>query len=149
MDGDDLSRLVLQRWQVLDDLLRLSRQQLDASRDGRMSEVMTLLAAKQDPLAVLAAISGELQTAIADDPDQRHWNAVHARQACRQQHQECEHMLVELMQLESDSESALTVSRDEIANRISEGEGHRRATSAYSGNVRKAATGGNLDLTSN
>ena len=149
MDGDDLSRLVLQRWQVLDELLRLSRQQLDASRDGRMSEVMTLLAAKQKPLSALAVISGELQSAIDDDPDSRHWNVASGRHECRQQHQECERMLVDLMQLESDSESALTISRDAIANRISEGEGHRRATSAYSGNVRKASTGGNLDLTSN
>lgn len=50
MNGNEVATLIQQRWEILDQLLSISRLQMKAIEQGQMSELMRLLSEKQKPL---------------------------------------------------------------------------------------------------
>lgn len=147
MEGQQLAALVDQRWDVLQRLLQMTDRQMQAIDGGRMSELMNLLAEKQQPLTDLNEVSEQLRQAVGDDPDSRHWEGTPGRDRCQRRHRECEQMLQRLLELEAESEKTLASSREAIGRELIQQEDARQAASHYSQSAAPSA-GSRLDLSS-
>jgi len=148
MNGTEVSSLVAQRYEVLTWLMQMTHQQKSAVEAGRMNELMHLLAEKQQPLERLNLYSKQLHQAIQDDPETRQWVNQSLRSDCRRQHEMCEKMLVDLMEMEADCERQLEQSRSRIEAEILRSDGAKQANQVYSQSHHTSSTGGQLDLSS-
>lgn len=148
MDGDELSGLIQQRWEILHRLLEISRKQMHAIESGQMSDLMRILSEKQRPLNDLFAIADQLRVAMDDDPERRHWSTASSRQRCREQQNECEQMHLELLAIEAECESNLSRNRQQVQERLAKVDAGWQAASGYAESSPSATTGGRLDLSS-
>ena len=62
MNGNEVAALIQQRWEILDQLVSISRLQMKAIEQGQMSELMRLLSEKQKPLNQLIELGCLLYT---------------------------------------------------------------------------------------
>ena len=148
MNGNELADLIQQRWSILNQLLDISRQQMDAISQGQMSDLMRLLSDKQQPLNQLIEIADQLGRANDDIAEERSWASEDARQGCRVQQEECEKMNLELLAIEAECEAKLSQNREEIRDRLARVDAGWQAVTSYSDNSRKETSGGTLDLSS-
>lgn len=148
MDSRTIAQLVHTRWRLLRDLVERGRRQREAIAAGRMSELMALLSEKQQPLEQLGETSKRLGAAADQLPDAGGWDSAEDREACLREHEACQQMLAELVELESDCEAALTAGRDAIAKQLTQSEGARRAASGYAEAAAQGGRGERLDLSS-
>lgn len=148
MNGDELSGLIQQRWEILKRLLEISRKQMLAIESGQMSDLMRILSQKQRPLNDLLTIADQLRVAMDDDPERRHWPCTESRQRCRERQNECEQMHLELLAIEAECESTLSSSRQEVQDRLAKVDAGWQAASGYAERPHAASTGGRLDLSS-
>ena len=148
MESERLVYLVRRRRTVLAELLELSRRQLVAAEQGRMNELMSLLAEKQPLLTKLRDDSSSLAEAESDDPDARIWDPPEQRAACRRQHDECEEMLRALMRMEAQCEQTLVASRQSLQEKLEQSQTAQQAVVGYAGADQKSTSGGRLDLSS-
>jgi len=147
---DDTATMILlveQRWQTLQDLLRMSLEQSDLIQQGRISELLQHLSDKQKSLQQFTQLQEQLRPFALQTPDQREWPSEAQREKCRQQLAESDEMLAEMIHLENDCETALLASRDQLSERMKQSVGSQHAASTY----RKLADPGDirhLDLSS-
>ncbi len=83
MNGNEVIALIKQRWEILDQLLSISRLQMTAIEQGQMSKLMRLLSEKQKPLNQLVELSDQFGAANTDDSEKRHWDSEDIRDQCR------------------------------------------------------------------
>lgn len=126
-----LAALVGAKRQVLEILIRLSRQQLDLIAAGEMASLIKLLAAKQTVIDQLAAIDGRLEPFRDEDPEQRTWVTPAARAACQADADQCNAWLAESMKLEQEADRALRARRDSAAAALVEVQCAADARHAY------------------
>ncbi|TWU43822.1 FlgN protein [Novipirellula aureliae] len=148
MNGSEVADLVARRYEALTELMQMTYQQKSAVEAGRMNELMQLLAEKQQPLERLNLYSKQLHHAIQDDPEARAWVSQSIRSECRHQHEKCEKMLAELMEMEVDCERQLEQSRTRIEEEILRSDGAIQANQVYNRSHHTPSTGGQLDLSS-
>lgn len=146
MDANQLSDLIEQRFETLDELLRLSRLQSEAIEAGRMTDLMRVLSQKQQPLSRLTEIAQLLRPAADDDPRLRVWTSESARIACRRQQEQCDQMHMELLAIEADCESRLKDNRETIQRDIEGLQASHQAAMRYAPDRTVATSGGQLDL---
>ncbi len=146
MDAHQLSDLIEQRFQTLDELLKLGRLQSEAIERGRMTELMRVLSQKQQPLSRLTEIAQLLRPAATDDPELRAWTSESARLACRSQQEQCDQMHMELLAMEAACESMLQDNRAAIQLEIESLHGSHLAAVHYAPDRTVATSGGRLDL---
>ena len=86
---------------------------------------------REDYLARLQEIDGELAPSRDDDPAARAWPspAEHAR--CQKEAARCETLLAGILELEQVAEREMVRRRDEVAKRLAEFESASAAQSAY------------------
>ena len=148
MDGKELSEIVALRHEILSELLELGTLQKDAVASGHMNQLMQLLAKKQRPLQTLSELSTKLSAAIGDSAENRLWDAPSQRDACRQQHDQAEQLLIQVMQLESECEAMLSERRTTIEEDIHRTDGARMANQSYTQSGSQPERGVSLDLSS-
>ena len=148
MNGNEVATLIQQRWEILDQLLSISRLQMKAIEQGQMSELMRLLSEKQKPLNKLIKLGDQLGVASADDSDERLWDSNDIREQCRKQQDDCEKLNLELLAIEAECESKLSQNRDELRQRLERVDSGWQAVSGYADHSTQATTGGSLDLSS-
>ena len=146
MDAEQLSDLIEQRFQTLDELLKLGRLQSEAIEGGRMTELMRVLSQKQEPLNRLTEIAQLLRPAAMDDPGLRVWTSESARLACRRQQEQCDQMHLELLAMEAACESMLQDNRATIQQEIEGLHASHQAAVHYAPNPTLATSGRQLDL---
>lgn len=146
MDGTELLSLMTQRYATLCELKELSHQQAAAIAAGQMGELMRILSRKQQPIARLTALARQLNQAADDDPDLRDWTSAAERQTCRQTQQQCEQLHVELLALETASESALQHARTEVEQQLGQLDASHQASQRYLLRPAAATVGTSLDL---
>ena len=148
MNGQELSLLIEQRWQLLEHLLQISQRQIDAIQGARMTELMRILSEKQTPLNQLAQIAERLRPAATEDPETRVWASPEQRTRCRVQQEECEKMHLELLAIEAECESSLLKSRDNLQEQLSRVDSARQTISGYNTQQKAFESGSQLDLSS-
>ncbi|MAI71270.1 MAG: hypothetical protein CMM01_10185 [Rhodopirellula sp.] len=148
MNGNEVAALIKQRWEILDQLLSISRLQMTAIQQGQMSELMRLLSEKQKPLNQLIELGDQFGAANADDSVERHWDSDAIREQCRKQQDDCEKMNLELLAIEAECESKLSQNRDELRQRLERVDSGWQAVSGYADQAAYATSGGSLDLSS-
>jgi len=132
---------------LLDDLISLGNQQLQAIELGRMSELLSLLAEKQPLLTQLSDTANQLR--YCGDPSAANSTMLpEDREVCRKQKAVASERFDELLTLEKQCESALCSSRDQIARRLEASAHSMNAATAYQGNQLQVSQGGRLDLSS-
>ena len=148
MNGNEVAALIQQRWEILDQLLSISRLQMTAIERGQMSELMRLLSEKQKPLNKLIELGNQIGVASADDSEDRYWDSNDIREQCRRQQDDCERMNLELLAIEAECESKLSQNRDELRERLERVDSGWQAVSGYADHELHATSGGSLDLSS-
>ncbi len=145
-DTDLLSDWIRRKHNCLLHLRDLGRRQLELVRDGGMSELLDVLAAKQQLLVELQRVERGLDPFRGQDPDARPWRSPEDRRRCAEQLARCEALLAEIVSQEKESERDLLRRRDEAAQRLQGVHTAAQARSAYAGAVQSASSG--LDMTS-
>ncbi len=130
-DTDLLAQLIAQKRQCLGRLQEMGGRQLDLVRAGELASLLDLLAVKQGMLAELQRIERGLDRFRGEDPDSRQWRSPDLRRRCADLLAECEALLGEIVKGEKESESLLTLRRDEAAQRLHGMHCAREARGAY------------------
>ncbi len=146
----DLLEQLSRQLRLLDDLLALGNQQSAAIAQGRMSELMALLAEKQPLLAQLSENAGTLRE-LSDQLVREHAADDPYRVRCRQQKQLVDQAYAQLLEQEQHAEQQLTTSRDQVAERLAASTGSLQAATAYQRMAPQpgdSGAGGRLDLSS-
>jgi hypothetical protein len=143
---DLLSDLIRQKHTCLEHLCAMGRKQLDLVRGGGMTELLDVLAAKQQILLQLQRIEHELGPFRGQDPDSRSWRSPERRSECAAMVAACESLLAQIIAREKESETALVRRRDEAAAQLEGTRSASQARASYSTRSRIAAA--QLDLAS-
>ncbi len=143
---EQLAALIDRKHACLVQLRELGGQQMRLVEGGDMGELLGVLAAKQQLIQRLQQIEGELEPYRAEDPERRCWASAEARARCANQAEACAALLDEILTQEKQSESRLTVRRDEVARRLQGAHSATQARSAYT--QQSGPASGLLDLSS-
>jgi hypothetical protein len=133
-----LSQLVAEKRDCLEQLLRLSEQQLSLIDEGRMTDLLNVLAAKQRLLSALSAVERLLAPFREQDPAARRWRAAADRVHCGELLADCERLLARALEREREGEARLRARRDETAAQLRGAQGAAAAHALYSAEQRTA-----------
>jgi hypothetical protein len=131
-ETDRLAALIAAKLQVLEILVRLSRQQMELIDASEMSLLIKLLAGKQTVMTQLQSIERQLQPFRDQDPEQRAWRSIAERHACQEQAERCNALLSEAMELERRMEVAMVRRQDTAAAALAAVQTSADARWAYS-----------------
>jgi hypothetical protein len=146
LQTDLLSDLVQQKHRCLEHLCAMGHKQLELVRRGSMTELLDLLAAKQQLLLQVQRIDRDLEPFRDQDPEDRDWRSPEGRQQCAAAASACEALLVQIINQERESETELIRRRDEAAAQLEETHTASQARASYLGRLHVGA--GQLNLTS-
>jgi hypothetical protein len=124
LESDVLSDLIGQKRRCLEHLSALGRKQFDLVRVGNMTDLLHVLAAKQQVLAEMQRVERGLDPFRNQDPEARVWSSPERRGQCAAEAADCERLLAQIIVREKESETALVRRRDEAAAQL---EGTRSA----------------------
>lgn len=133
LDGDRLAELVQEQLDVLLQLQRMGQQQQEMIVQGRVSELLSLLAEKQQLLQRLTEVQQSLRPASQQPPDARRWSSAQRKQQCQAISAQCDALLAEILETEAASEASLVESRDALAVRLQQSTGALHAARTYQG----------------
>jgi hypothetical protein len=131
LETDLLSDLIQKKRSCLVQLRDMGGKQLELAREGEITHLLELLAAKQHVLAQLQKVERQLDRFRGQDPQQRHWRTSQERQACAGNQAECERLLAQIVIQEKQSEQELIQRRDEAAAQLSGAHSASQARGAY------------------
>jgi hypothetical protein len=145
-ESDLLSDLIRQKHRCLEHLCTMGRKQLDLVRGGSMTDLLDVLAAKQQVLLHLQRIERGLDPFRGQDPENRVWRSPETRTECAAMVAACESLLGQIIVREKESETALVRRRDEAAVQLEGTRSASEARASYLARSRVAAA--HLDLAS-
>ena len=131
LDTDLLSDLIQRKRSCLVQLRDMGTKQLELVREGNMTQLLELLAVKQQVLIQLQQVERQLDGFRGEDPQDRHWSSPRARQECAARLGECEQILVQIVAQEKQSEQELIRRRDEVASQLAGVHTANEARGAY------------------
>ena len=146
MNTDLLVRRLLQKRDVLSQLRQLADHQTRMVGEGDVTQLMGLLATKQNLLTALQAVEANLDPFRDEDPDARVWRSAADRQSARDLAAECDRLLSEVKQIEQQDTGNLIARRDAASSALQGMHGASRARSAYLEQSTRHT--GNLDMSS-
>lgn len=144
LETDLLSDLIQKKRSCLVQLRDMGGKQLELVRDGDITHLLELLAAKQRVLAQLQQVQRQLDRFRNDDPEKRRWRTPQKRQECAGDQAECERLLAQIVIQEKQSEQELIRRRDEAAAQLAGVHSAGQARDAYLAETGVGA--GELDL---
>jgi hypothetical protein len=128
---DLLSDLIRQKHRCLEHLSAMGQKQLELVRGGGMTDLLDVLAAKQQVLIQLQRIECELEPFRGQDPETRVWRSPQGRSECAAMVAACESLLGQIIAREKESETALVRRRDEAAVQLEEARSASAARASY------------------
>ena len=134
METEVLAGLIDKKYEVLSSLRQLARAQVNVVRDGEMTRLMKLLAAKKDLLQQLQDVEHQIDPFRGQDPESRQWRSPQRREQVRDMTTRCESLLNEIMLVEKQCEGELVVRRDAAASRLQDIHSVTQAAAAYLSN---------------
>lgn len=146
LETDLLSELIRRKRSCLVQLREMGGKQLELVRDGDITHLLELLAAKQHVLIQLQQVEQQLHRFRGQDPQQRHWRTPEKRQECAGDLEECEGLLAQIVVQEKQSEQDLIRRRDEAAAQLAGAHSASHARGAYLAQPQFGS--GQLDLVS-
>jgi hypothetical protein len=145
-ETDLLADLIQQKRDCLRQLQAAGEKQLELVREGRITELLDLLAAKQGVLRAVERIEKRLEAFRKQEPRQRRWRSPERRAECARHVEECEALLRRIVDVERYSERELIVQRDRTADQL---QGVHRASQARGAYADASRPGGlQIDLSS-
>lgn len=135
-DTDILSDLVRRKHNCLLHLGELGERQIELIREGRMTELLDLLAHKQQMLVELQRIERGLDPFRGQDPERRPWRSPEARRLCSEQLARCEQILARIVRDEKQSEQEMVRRRDQTAAELQGIQTAGAARNAYQSTAR-------------
>jgi hypothetical protein len=146
IDTDILAALVSKKHACLAQLHALAERQLSLIADGKLGDLLRVLAAKQQLLADMQEIERKLAPFRQQEPADRRWRNPADRDRCAEQLNRCESLLADILRREKQGELELKQRRDEAAVQLRGAHSARHARQAYTSPY--DAQRGGLDLTS-
>jgi len=113
-----LADLMAKRRKCLTQLRDLGLRQSQAIGAGEISDLLKLVAAKQQLIGALQALEKQLTPFHDDDPDNRPWPTAEARAACASDAEACRQLIRQVITMEHESERQMTARRDEAASQL-------------------------------
>jgi flagellar biosynthesis/type III secretory pathway chaperone len=141
-----LSELLDRKHGCLVELRELGRQQLALVESGAITQLLKVLAAKQQVFARLQQTEGQLDPFRDQRPEDRRWASPADRQRCAQLIERSEALFREILAQEKLGEQLLGERRDEAALRLHQAHAASQARGAYAAAAR--TTRSQLDLSS-
>ena len=141
-----LAALIDQKSQVLSRLLSLAQRQMDLVSQGEVTQLLGLLAAKQQLLNSLQDVERRLSPFRNQDPESRRWRSPGDRRRARDSAERCEALLRDIVLLEKQCESELVRHRDATADQLQGVHTVAQASQAYS--ALSSYRGDQLDVSS-
>lgn len=138
---DRLAELLCLKLRVLEQVLSISRSQLEIVQRDEVDSLMELLSAKQILLDRMRDLQEELANYRDEDPDKRVWHSLHRREQTQKVAARCEQVLEEIMRLEKESERQLVIQRDMVAADLKAADRAEFARDAYAGNSDVSSSG--------
>ena len=126
-----MANLIDQKHAVLLQLRELARRQMPLIEANNMSDLLSLLSAKQSLLSQLQRVEGQLDPFRHQDPERRQWRSPEDRQRCAQTAAATRGLLEEIMEIERRGESRLRENRDRTAQRLDRVHQAGEVQSAY------------------
>jgi len=145
-ETDLLGDLVQQKHRCLEHLSAMGQRQLELVRRGSMTDLLDVLAAKQQVLLQLQRIERELDPFRGQDPDRRRWRSPERRRQCAADISACQVLLEQIISREKESETEMVRRRDETATQLQEARWAGEARASYL--ARPHLADRQLDLTS-
>ena len=146
INTDRLAELMGKKHDIMSQLHELVRQQVDHIREGDMSRLMTIFAAKQKLITQVQYVERQLDPFRDQDPERREWRESKDRQHVAKMAERCQVMLAEIKMIEKQGETELVRRRDEVDQRLRHATNASEARHAYIQSTGPRPTG--LDLTS-
>ena len=128
----ELSELVSRKLHLLREIRRMTLQQEALVADRDVDRLLTLLSRKNDAMDGLRTVQTALATFGGEDPETRQWESSEARQACRDELQQCNRLIAELLQLEQAAIDRLTRDRELIGRQLQQVHSGESIEQAYS-----------------
>jgi len=129
-----LADLMVKRRKCLTQLRDLGAKQAQLIAAGEVSDLLRLVAAKQQLIVALQALERQLAPFQEQDPERRAWASAAARAACAADAEACRQLIGEVMAMEQDGERQMTVRRDEVAGQLRTATSGGRVREAYQAN---------------
>jgi len=129
-----LADLMLKRRKCLAQLRDLGARQVQLIAGGEMSDLLRLVAAKQQLIVALQALEKQLAPFHQQDPERRAWESPEARARCAADGEACRQLIREVMAMEQDGEQQMTARRDDVANQLRSVTSGGRVREAYQAN---------------
>lgn len=145
LETDVLAEIIHRKTRCLAQLRALGEKQLASTMSGSMSDLLDVLALKQQVLLQLQRIERELDPFRDQVPESRRWASPQARQQCAADLAECEAILADVVRQEKQSEQELVRRRDEAAAQLRGTQSASQARRAY---LAPTAGPSQLDLSS-
>ncbi len=118
---DVLFDCMQKRVELARNLRQMHQAQTAAALESETDTLMGILARKQGLLDELAEIQMTLQPYVEDDPDTRCWSSQERREACRNNADESQRLLAELMRVEQMTLDEVTARREAIGALLRDG----------------------------
>ncbi len=145
-DTDLLAELVRGKLECLSRLRDMGHRQLEFVSGDQTTELLDVLAAKQQVLLRLQQIERQLAPYRDQEPNARRWRTPEQRQLCARQLEACEVLLREIVAQEKNAEQELMRRRDDLATRLQGMHVADRARGAYQAETQPPAR--RIDLSS-
>jgi flagellar biosynthesis/type III secretory pathway chaperone len=146
LDTNTLTQLLAQKCELLLQLRQLVGRQFELIDASNLSQLLNLLTEKQRLIGRLQTIQRQLDPYRAQLPQQREWLSDEHRRRGAELADACQRLLAEVVEVDKQSESRLSLRRDEAATRLQSVHFAIQAREAY---VEPAAsTKSHVDLSS-
>jgi hypothetical protein len=139
-----LAALLDRKHECLVQMRDLGARQLEMIETGDMTMLMKVLSAKQGLINNLNAVERELDPYRDQSPEHRAWSSESERERCAQLAARCQLLFSEIVRLERESESQLTLERDDAERRLRGMHAAAQAHGAYA--FETSLLTGSLDL---
>jgi hypothetical protein len=131
LETDRLAELLNRKHHCLSELLEFGRQQLVLVDGGDITQLLRVLAAKQQLLMQLDGLERQLDPFRLQDPETRQWRTPVARAKAAEMITSTENLFREILLQEKRSEQRLRERRDDAAARLSGAHFASQARGAY------------------
>ncbi len=135
---DRLAELVERKHECLVRLHLLGRKQLGLVEEGRMAELLDLLAVKHRFLLDLQELDRQLEPFRREEPEDRRWRSAELRRQCAEKAEQCRRLLQEVLQQEKVCEEKVIRRREETAAQLEKLSRSGQACGAYLSSDRPA-----------
>jgi flagellar biosynthesis/type III secretory pathway chaperone len=131
LDTANLTKLLANKCELLTQLRELGTRQFQSIETADLSQLLSLLAAKQRLISRLQSIEQELDPYRMQLPEERFWANEADRHRTAELAATCQRLLADVVEIEKHSENRLVLRRDEAATRLQAAHFASQARQAY------------------